>query len=147
MGIEKRGMLAGYIDGELTSDERLEVERALSNDPKLRAELEDMMKLMNITANIKYADLPDEIWEDYWGSLYKKVERGVGWIFFSVGAIFLICYGLFSFFNELLFDPDIPILIKIAVSVLTIGAVTIFVSMTRERWFAHKRERYSEVMK
>ena len=105
------------------------------------------MKLMNITGNLKYADLPDEIWEDYWGSMYKKVERGVGWIFFSVGAIFLICYGVFSFFSEFLYDPNIPILIKIAVTVLTVGAVTILVSMTRERLFAHKKERYSEVMK
>ena len=147
MSFNKREMLAGYVDGELTADERLEFERALSNDSELRVELEEMMKLMNITGNLKYADLPDEVWESYWSSLYKKFERGVGWIFFSVGAIFLICYGLFNFFDELYYNPEISIFVKIAVSVLTIGAVTIFVSMTRERLFARKRERYTEVMK
>lgn len=147
MNYNKREMLAGYVDGELTDDERLEFERALSNDSELRVELEEMMKLMNITGNIKYADLPDEVWDNYWSSMYKKFERGVGWIFFSVGAIFLLCYGIFQLFSELFLNPEISIFVKLAVAVFSIGAVTIFVSMTRERFFARKRERYTEVMK
>lgn len=142
-----REMLAGYVDGELTDDERLEFERALTNDSELRAELEEMMKLMNITGNLKYADLPDEVWDNYWASLYKKLERGIGWIFFSVGAIFLVCYGLFNLLSGIFYNPEISLLVKIAVAVLTIGTVTILVSLIRERFFASKHERYTEVMK
>lgn len=147
MSTNKRELLAGYVDGELSEQQKKEFEETLRHDPELRAELEEFMGLKDLTGVIKYADLPDEVWESYWESIYKKLERGIGWIFFSIGAIGLLCYGLFELFYNLYIDPEVPILVKVLISVLTLGAVTLLVSFSRERWFAFKRERYSEVMK
>ncbi len=147
MSKDIREMLAGYVDGELPENDRLTFERELSVDAELRAELEEFMKLKNITGVMTYADLPDEVWENYWQSLYKKTERGLGWILFSIGAIVLIFAGLFQIMNELYADPNVPLFIKISVTALILGAVILFVSFSRERIFAYKRDRYKEVKK
>ena len=52
---------------------------------------------------------------------------------------------LFQFFKELYTDPEIPVLIRISATALTIGAVILLVSFIRERIFAYNRDRYKEV--
>ncbi len=147
MSNEIRKLLAGYVDGELTESEQAKVEKALRENAELRAELEEFQKLKEITGRTTYADLPDEVWESYWESLYKKLERGIGWIFFSIGAIILLGFGLFLCFKGLFTDPNTPLLIKIGVSGLTLGVVILFVSFLRERLFAYKHNRYKRVKK
>ena len=145
MNKNKRELLSGYVDGELSKEEKLLFEEELENNPGLRAELEEFMKLKEITGMVKYTDLPDEVWEKYWHNLYRKLERGIGWILMSMGAIILLGFGLFEMFKELYIDPEVPMLVKISVSALTIGAAILLVSLTRERIFAYNRERYREV--
>jgi len=147
MNKKKRELLAGYVDGELSEDERLAFEQELQRDPDLRAELEEFTKLKEVTGMIQYADLPDEVWECYWQSLYRKLERGIGWILFSIGAIVLLSFGLFQVFKELYIDPQVPVLIKVSVTALGIGLVILLVSFVRERLFAYRRDRYGKVTK
>ncbi len=147
MNRSKRELLAGYVDGELPEEQRKELEEELKHNPELKAELEEFMKLKEITGLVQYADLPDEVWENYWQNLYRKLERGIGWIFLSVGAIVLICFGLYEFFKELYINPEVPLLVSVSVSVLTIGVVILLVSLIRERIFAYNRDRYREVKK
>jgi hypothetical protein len=146
--IEKyRELLAGYVDGELTDDERLDFERELSHSAELRSELQEFMQLKEVTDVMRYADIPDEIWDSYWGSLYKKTERGLGWIFFSVGAILVLAFGLYQAFYKLFTDPEAPLWLQIGLPLAALGLVILLVSFVRERLFAWRRERYSEVEK
>lgn len=147
MNSNKRELLAGYVDGELSKDERAAFEQELQRNPDLRAELEEFMKLKEVTGMVQYADLPDEVWEGYWQNLYRKLERGIGWILFSIGAIVLLSFGLFQFFKELYIDPQVPMLVKISVTALGLGAVILLVSFIRERLFAYHRDRYGKVDK
>ncbi len=147
MNNDLREYLAGYVDGELTENERLEFEEELDRDPQLRAELDEFRKLKEVTGMIRYADLPLEVWEGYWQNIYRKLERGTGWILLSIGAIGLILFGLFHFFNELYFNPEVPLLVSIGVTILTIGAVILVVSFVRERLYAYNRDRYGKVIR
>lgn len=45
MNADHRSQLSAYLDGELTPEERAEIERALSSDPALRRELEELRAL------------------------------------------------------------------------------------------------------
>ncbi len=140
-----REMLAGYVDGELSDEQREAFEKELTNDDALRAELEEFRKLKEVTGMVQYADLPEEVWENYWHSIYRKTERGFGWILMSFGAIILSCFGLYHVFYELYIDPAVPLWVKIGLTTLTVGAVVLLVSIGRERLFAYNRERYREV--
>ena len=142
-----RELLAGYVDGELTDAEKLDFERELSHSGELRADLEEFMKLKEVTDGMHYADIPDQVWESYWESLYKKTERGLGWLFLSVGAIIVLFFGLYEIFYGLFTDPEAPLWLKIGLPTGVVGAVILLVSYARERLFARKRERYTEVEK
>lgn len=138
-------LLAGYVDGELSDDERRAFENALVTDPELRRELEEFKKLKEVTGLMTYADLPEEVWENYRQSLYRKLERGFGWIFMSLGAIILLCFGAFSALYEIYTDPGVSLWVKAGLAALIIGAIVLLVSYIRERLFAYNRERYREV--
>ena len=142
-----RQLLAGYVDGELSPDERAAFEKELAANPELRAELDEFRSLKEVTDTMTYADLPDEVWESYWANIYRKTERGLGWILFSIGAIVLLCFGAWEAFSSLWTDPGSPLWLKVGLSGLTVGAIILLVSFARERVFAYNRERYREVMK
>ena len=147
MNNNMREMLAGYVDGELPEDQRKAFEAELERDPQLRAELEEFRKLKEVTGMVHYADLPQEVWDTYWQSIYRKIERGLGWIFLSIGAIILLGFGVIMAFYELLVDPMVPLWFKIGVSVGSLGLIILLVSFIRERLFAYKRDRYGKVLR
>ena len=142
-----RKLLTGYVDGELTDNERRKVEQALAASPELRTELDEFRKLKEVTGMAQYADLPDEVWETYWESIYKKLERGIGWMFFSIGAIVLLGFGLYHVFAQLYLDPQVPLWMKFGLTALAAGSIVLLVSFVRERLFAYKRDRYGRVPK
>ena len=147
MNNDVRKLLAGYVDGELTDEERTAVEQALLVDEELRNELEEFKQLKEVTGMAQYADLPDEVWETYWESLYKKLELGFGWIFLSIGAIIILCFGAYTIFSELFTDPSAPLWLKIGLPTMAAGAIILIVSFIRQRLFAYKRDRYGKVKK
>ncbi len=147
MARDRRELLAGYVDGELSDNERQAFEAQLAQDPELRAELAEFRKLQEVTGMVRYADLPDEVWENYWHSIYRKMERGIGWIFLSIGAILLLCFGTYELFSELYVNPDAPLWLKVGVTAGAVGLIFLLVSYGRERLFAYNRDRYKEVTK
>jgi len=140
-------LLAGYVDGELSQEQRTEFEEALATSAELREELEEFRRLKEVTGMVQYADLPDEVWESYWQNLYRKTERGIGWILLSLGAIVMLCFGLYEVFSTLYTDPEAPLWLKIGLSALGVGSAFLLVSYGRERLFAYHRDRYKEVIR
>ena len=140
-------LLAGYLDDELDEAERRELDAELQRNPELRAELEQFRKLKRVTDAVRYADLPDAVWETYWSSLYRKMERGLGWLLFSASAAILACYGVIQMLSTLYTDSRISWIVKIGVTGLLFGLIVLVVSLIRERVFAYRNDRYREVIK
>ncbi len=140
-------LLAGYLDDELDEAERRELDAELLRNPELRAELEQFRKLKRVTDSVRYADLPDAVWETYWSSLYRKMERGLGWLLFSASAAILACYGVIQMLSTLYTDSRISWIVKIGVTGLLFGLIVLVVSLIRERIFAYRNDRYREVIK
>ncbi len=140
-------MLAGYIDGELTAEEKADFEKYLTRDPEIRKELQTFQKLKEVTKAMKYADIPEAVWDGYWQDLYRRMERGLGWIFLSLGIIALAVLGIFHFCRDFLFDAEIPIVLRLATVLTALGTIILLVSVIRERLFAWRRDRYREVQR
>jgi len=140
-----RVKLAGYIDDELTPDEKRDYENHLEGCAECRKELESFRKLKEVTGAMRYADIPEQVWEGYWAGVYKRLERGLGWIFVSIGVIIILSYGGFHLCKDFFMNSDAPILLRIGVGSGIVGFIILFVSLLRERLFASKRDRYDEV--
>ncbi len=138
-------LLMGYLDSELTELEALRMEEHLKECVDCTAELEEFRKLKEVTHNMRVL-MPDEkYWEDYWSHIYNRLERRIGWILVSLGAILLTSYGLYALVEELLLQAGIPIIVRIGVLALVIGFCTLLISGLRERIFLSKSDKYERI--
>lgn len=144
---EMKILLAGYQDGELDAEQRELVEKLLAESAEWREELHGLNKVKEATAKVKFNDLPLEVWEGYWQNLYRRIERGLGWIFVSIGAIIIAIVGAFYFIRDFFLDPSIALFPKLGVGALVIGGSALLISVARERLFAYNRDRYKEVQR
>jgi hypothetical protein len=142
-----KALLMGFIDGELAPGERKEFEQHLAGCRECSAELEEFRKLKEVTDMVRFGEPEDKVWEAYWRGIYNRVERGIGWILVSVGAVLLLAFGAFKLIEKLLTDPTVSLILKIGVSALLLGLVFLLVSLVRERVFGLKQDRYSREVK
>jgi len=138
-------MLSGYIDGELSPEEKIEFEKHLSECKECRTEMDAFLKLREVTGAMRYADIPEHIWDNYWRSLYRRLELGLGWVLLSIGIIIVLGFVAFYLVKGFFLNPQEPLLLKIGIGAGGFGLIVLVVSAIRERLFAVKRDRYSEV--
>lgn len=140
-------MISAYVDGELTPDQRERLESHLSACDACKRELAEVRALKKELDMIKFTEPTDEQLERYWSGVYNRLERGAGWVLFSIGAIVLLCYGGFKLVEEVVRDPAIAWWVKGGVLALVFGLAILFVSLLRERLAVRKVDRYSREVK
>jgi hypothetical protein len=137
--------ISGSLDGELTAEQQDQLDEHLATCQNCRKEYEELLKLKEVTSNMRFSDLPDRYWASYWNNIYNRLERGIGWIFISIAAIILLAYGLWNLLNNFFVNETIPIVLRIGVGFGLLGLLILLVSILREKIFARKHERYKEV--
>ena len=142
---DNKDLMMGYLDNELTDEQRGQFEKHLSGCSECAGELEQFRKLKAITDEVTLVEPEDRVWQDYWGGVYNRVERGAGWIVFSVAAILLAIYGGFKLIEEIVIDPTIGMLLKTGLLALVLGLAILFVSVLRERVYFWSKDRYRNV--
>jgi ferric-dicitrate binding protein FerR (iron transport regulator) len=140
-------MMMAALDDELSSRERAELQRLLAQDAGLREEWDRLRKVKEATGEMKYVEPPDEVWDDYWVSVYNRLERGVGWVLISLGSLVLIGWAAWHAIGAMLADSDLPGFIKVAVFVVVMGAVILLFSVIREKLFTRRSDRYKGVQR
>ena len=75
-----RHLMMAALDGELSPEERRELDGHLATDERLKSEWVQMTRVKEVTETMGYRELPEEIWDGYWGGIYNRLERGLGWI-------------------------------------------------------------------
>lgn len=140
-------LISPYHDGELDEHQRRLVEEHIAGCPECRKEFEEMGKLEEVMSKVEFKKPSKEAWKMYWSSVYNRLERRIGWILFSIGAIILLFFGGYKLVEGLIQAPDVPVLFKIAILSVLAGVVVLLVSLVREQLFVRKRERYKEVEK
>lgn len=142
-----RKQISAYLDGELEPREARQVEEHLAGCPECRREMEEMRKIEEVLSMMKLQNPPQEVWDVYWRSVYNRLERGLGWILLSLGAIILLFFGAYKMVEGILKDPAVPLVLKLGLLVFLAGVVVLLVSIGREQLFLRKKERYKEVEK
>jgi predicted anti-sigma-YlaC factor YlaD len=137
--------LMGYLDGELTEPDVSRMEQHLGECASCAAELEEFRRLKEVTQDMRVVMPDDKCWEEYWSNVYNRLERRVGWILFSIGAILLVSGGLYYLVARFLLQGEIPVIIRIGVAALVVGFCTLLVSAVRERLFLFKRDKYERI--
>ncbi|MDX1393306.1 MAG: zf-HC2 domain-containing protein [Gemmatimonadota bacterium] len=142
-----RQLMMAAVDDEITPEERDELEAALAGDAALRDEWDAFMRLREVTGGMTVRRPPPEIWESYWEGVYRRFERGLGWVLASVGAIVIATWGTWEWVSQLMADVETPILVRWSVLAMCAGLVILFVSVVRERWFMSRSDPYRDVLR
>lgn len=145
---ESRVLLMGYIDGELDAAARARLEDHLSVCVACRAEEAAYRRLGRITESALSDDVAARLGgPDPWPSVYRQLERGIGWLLFGVGLVLLGGYALWQFLSGFLLDPEVPIVVRAGVSAVSIGVLVLLASVARETLRSFRSERYREVQR
>ncbi len=138
-------LLSGMIDGELEPDEKKRAGDHIAACEGCREEYVRLRKLKEVTDDMKYFDISDKLLAGYRQDIYNQVERGIGWIFFSIGALTVLSFGAWELLNEFFLNNKVPLLFKFGVAALIFGMLVLLISIVRERFFSKKHDRYDEV--
>lgn len=133
-------LLMGYLDGELDESQRRRVEEALASDPALQQELEEMRGLKELTSSVGIDEKTDAELQAFWGSVYNRTERRVGWMLLIAGLL-----GLSALVSFLFLDSDkTHWSVKVLVACMGAGALILLWSVWRERMRVLSHDRYSK---
>ena len=142
-----RELISSYLDNELDEDGRRVVEEHIEKCPECRKEYGEMAKFEEVMREMSLKQPPKEAWEVYSESVYNRVERGIGWILLSIGAMIILFFAGYQIVRGFIQDPTIPLIVKAGILLGLGGVVVLLVSLVRERLFVNKRERYKEIKK
>ena len=94
---------------------------------------------------MKFKPFPEMFWDEYWENVYNRIERGLGWILFSLGAIILLSYGAYELLKEFFLNPKEPLIEKVGLGLLIVGFIVVFVSVLREKLMVRKIDKYRRI--
>jgi ferric-dicitrate binding protein FerR (iron transport regulator) len=140
-----RRLMMAALDGEISPEEQRELDHALETDSEVREEWERMSRVKEVTSTMVMREPPEEVWEEYWTSVYNRTERGIGWVLFSLGSIVLLGYGAWKWAEAVFQTEDLPFLPKAAILGVALGLSILVVSVIREKLFTKTRDPYKEV--
>jgi len=144
-GERTQRLMMRALDGELDAAELAEFRSLLEHDATLHGEWKRLSHAKEVTDSMNLKTLPDSVWDAYWTSVYNRLERGIGWILASIGAIIVLSYGAYHGVRGLLADALLPWAVKIGILALIVGLVILLVSVARQRIFVGRRDPYKDI--
>ena len=90
---------------------------------------------------------PEQVWDGYWNSVYSRMERGIGWILVSLGAIVVGGWAVWEGTRELIADPTLPGFVKAGILALGFGLVIVAVGVVRHRLFVYRSDPYKDIQR
>jgi len=140
-------LISSYYDEELDEEQKKLVNDHLRQCSECRKEFEEMAKFEEVMGKMELKQPSKEVWKVYWSSVYNRLERSIGWIFLSIGAMILLFFGGYKIVEGIIQDADTPLFLKIGILAFMAGIIVLLVSLAREQLFVRKRERYKEIEK
>jgi len=142
-----RLLIMAIVDGEISTEEKIELDTLINKFPDLKKEYQEFLKLKEVTQTMKFKEPDQEVWQTYWQSIYNRIERSFAWLLFGIGAAVLLTYGLYALIINIWETTEIPLLIKFSIYIVILSVILLFISIIREKLFLWRNERYKEVLK
>ncbi|MEM9057580.1 MAG: zf-HC2 domain-containing protein [Pseudomonadota bacterium] len=141
-GIDDVGAaLSGYLDGELTQQERQRVERYLEDNEDAARLLRELRELREQVGKAELAPYGEDKWRETMNDATVQVTRGVGWLLLATGLVMLAGFAVVA----LVTDPTVPGWVRAALVLSYGGGAVLLVSVLRQRLIERKTDKYNDV--
>ena len=104
-------LISGYIDRELTQQDRQRVDLHCDSCATCRKTLDEMSQLRREVGGLKYGEISNEDWSQMMNDLTVKTSRGLGWLLYVVGLLVILGYAAYAF----AVDDDVSAIVKTGV--------------------------------
>jgi hypothetical protein len=138
-------LLMGAVDQELSAAEQEEFEKLIQQNSDFNEEWTKFKSMKEVLVTMKFKNLPEKTWDNYWLNVFNRLERGLAWILVSVGSVILITFGLFKAVEEMFQDQHLILIVKGAIIAVLAGLVILLVSVIREKLIVRRSDPYKEV--
>jgi len=133
--------LSGYIDGELTQQQRQRVSLHCDQCPSCRQKLDELTELRRHVGKARLSMVGEDKWRETMNDTSDKLVRGLGWLLFLVGLLVIGGIGLVRFVS----DDSISALTKFMLAAIYGGLAILFLSVLRQRLRERKSDKYKDV--
>jgi len=140
-------LLIRSVDGEASEEETRKLRDHVAECGRCREELRAHQKLRDLALELGRIQPPEELWDEYVQGVYKRMERGVGWLLLVIGAAALALVGAWSYVTDFLLAGEAPVLLKVGCTAAIAGFVVLLVSVYRQRRREARTDRYREVIR
>lgn len=135
-----RPLLAGLLDGELSTEEATELNDALTRSARLREEYEALIEADQKLSSMRMLEPSDIVAQQLWKSPYHRIARYWGFALFFGGFAYMSLYSTLLFFTS-----STPLLLRIAGAAILLGSLLLLATSVRERLKHHKQDPYKEI--
>lgn len=134
-------LVSGYVDGELTQQQRQLVEVHCAQCELCRGELESIQAVRRQVGGSALSPLGEDTWRERSADGGARALQGLGWIILLLGLIAVGGGGVWLFLR----DDSLGIWPRISIAGVYLGAVLLLLSVARQRWLERKTDKYKDV--
>jgi hypothetical protein len=134
-------LLSGYLDGELTQQERQRVDVHCASCEACETSLVEIRALRESLGKARLSDIDQDQWREMMNDTTVKTARGIGWMLFWGGILAALGISMLAFVT----DSSIGLREKLIAGAIYGGLLVLFISVLRQRWIERKTDKYKDV--
>ena len=133
--------LSGYIDGELTQQERQRVDLHCEQCENCRQNLAELRALRDRIGETRLSVIGEDKWREKMQDSGVRTSRNIGWMLFITGVLVAIGAAIVAF----LAADDMPLWTKVMFFAIYGGLAVLLYSVLRQRLIERKTDKYKDV--
>lgn len=134
-------LLSGYLDGELTQQQRQRVTLHCSGCEQCRDDLAELRALRERISGTPLSELGEDQWRENMNDTTVQLSRGIGWLLFIAGLLVAGFYALY----HLMIDSSMSFIEKFIIFGVYGGLAVLLFSVLRQRLIERKTDKYKDV--
>jgi hypothetical protein len=134
-------LLSGFVDGELTQQQRQLVMLHCEKCTECRDNLAGLREIRARVSNANLSEVGEDKWRETMNDSTVQATRGIGWLLFIAGLLVIAGIGLVGF----IFSDEISIGIKLILVAVYGGLAMLLFSVLRQRLIERKTDKYKDV--
>ena len=137
----KYELLSGYLDGELTQQEAQKVSLLLDSDLEYKKLHDEMAAMRHQVQSLSLQESELEHLDKLFHEPVAKTARLFGFALLAVSSIILVSFIMYFVF----INAAISLIIKLAISLLSIASLFLLFSVLRQRMSNSKSDKYNRI--
>ena len=134
-------LLSGFLDGELTQQQRQHVTQHCADCERCRDDLAELRALRERISGARLSEIGEDKWRENMNDTTVQLSRGIGWLIFIAG---LLVAGLYILYH-LIADSGMSFIEKFIVFGVYGGLALLLFSVLRQRLIERKTDKYKDV--